>query len=246
MKRFNLFFVFITLLGLLNTSCKKEEKEEDVVAPVLLPVASFAVSVGSGNTPLSVTFTNNSTNATKYEWDFGDGSSSTESAPSHIFNNTSITSAKTFVVTLRAFDANNATNTTTKTISVEPAKKQLTKSEMLTAGPWIITGLVEKDAFGEVDVFLVQQKCVKDNIYIFKTNGTYVEEEGKDRCNATDPTVVANSAGIWSLNSQDELLLDNEEVEFVTPLTATSVKIQIRVVDTNGSVYFEIITLKRT
>lgn len=45
------------------------------------PLANFTYSL-DGNT---VTFTNNSTNATSYEWDFGDGTTSTEPNPMHEF-----------------------------------------------------------------------------------------------------------------------------------------------------------------
>ena len=44
------------------------------------PEATVAASVTSGPAPLSVTFTNNSTNADEFLWDFGDGLSTTTSA----------------------------------------------------------------------------------------------------------------------------------------------------------------------
>lgn len=50
------------------------------------PVASFTASAVSGITPLSVSFSNTSTNATSYSWSFGDGTSSTDPSPSHIFS----------------------------------------------------------------------------------------------------------------------------------------------------------------
>jgi len=51
----------------------------------VLPVADFSSSVTSGNAPLSVQFTDLSNNATAWNWDFGDGSSSTEQNPMHIY-----------------------------------------------------------------------------------------------------------------------------------------------------------------
>jgi len=48
--------------------------------------ASFTSSVTSGAAPLSVTFTNTSTGATSYSWDFGDGSLPvTTTSPTHVF-----------------------------------------------------------------------------------------------------------------------------------------------------------------
>ena len=50
-------------------------------------------------TGFAVQFTNESENATRYEWDFGDFNTSTEENPSHEY-----LSAATFTVTLKAFD----------------------------------------------------------------------------------------------------------------------------------------------
>ncbi|HSU56880.1 MAG TPA: S8 family serine peptidase [Candidatus Dormibacteraeota bacterium] len=49
------------------------------------PIADFAAAVTNGFVPLEVTFTNLSTDATNYAWDFGDGQSSTERQPTHTF-----------------------------------------------------------------------------------------------------------------------------------------------------------------
>ncbi|MCB9244947.1 MAG: PKD domain-containing protein [Flavobacteriales bacterium] len=50
-----------------------------------LPTADFTFS-GAGTAPCNVSFTNTSTNATTYNWDFGDGSSSTSANPSHLYS----------------------------------------------------------------------------------------------------------------------------------------------------------------
>ena len=49
------------------------------------PVAQFFGSPIVGQTPLGVTFTNLSTGATSYLWDFGDGNQSTDSSPLHVY-----------------------------------------------------------------------------------------------------------------------------------------------------------------
>lgn len=58
-----------------------------------------AYPTATGCVPLNVSFTNNSMNATSYYWDFGDGSSSTENTPTHVFTDTG-----TFKVMLIATD----------------------------------------------------------------------------------------------------------------------------------------------
>lgn len=73
---------------------------------VKMEVGLFAVTAdlaafptATGCVPLTVSFTNNSVNATQYYWDFGDGSSSTEFSPTHVFTDTG-----TFSIMLIATD----------------------------------------------------------------------------------------------------------------------------------------------
>ena len=50
------------------------------------PAAAFSADPLSGNAPLAVSFTDESTGCpTSYQWDFGDGASSTESNPTHAY-----------------------------------------------------------------------------------------------------------------------------------------------------------------
>ncbi len=50
------------------------------------PVANFSSNVTMGNVPLSVQFTDLSENATEWNWNFGDGSSSIEQNPIHVYS----------------------------------------------------------------------------------------------------------------------------------------------------------------
>ena len=67
------------------------------VNPCTNPVAGFSGSPTSGDYNLVVSFTNSSTGATSYSWNFGDGGSSTATSPSHTY-----TAAGTYTVTLTA------------------------------------------------------------------------------------------------------------------------------------------------
>lgn len=52
-----------------------------------LPVSNFTADPISGSVPLTVNFTDHSTNTpASWEWDFGDGNNSTEQNPSHVYN----------------------------------------------------------------------------------------------------------------------------------------------------------------
>jgi PKD repeat protein len=77
-----------------NISCKKDTP----TTPPVLPIAEFGFS-GSNNTfaPAKIVFTNNADNADEWLWDFGDGETSTEKTPTHIFQ-----TAGSFEVSLRA------------------------------------------------------------------------------------------------------------------------------------------------
>jgi len=86
------------------------------------PVAVIEVDSVGGGAPLLVTFTgSNSTDdfgIVTYEWDFGDGSSSTEVDPEHIY-----TLPGSYTASLTVTDAEGFTNTTTLDILVTVGTK---------------------------------------------------------------------------------------------------------------------------
>ncbi|MEZ4511563.1 MAG: PKD domain-containing protein [Chloroflexota bacterium] len=84
-------------------------------APVDAPTAAFTADVTSGETPLQVSFTDESTNSpTSWAWDFGDGNTSTSQNPVHTY-----TSAGTYTVELTVTNAGgNDTETKTDYITV--------------------------------------------------------------------------------------------------------------------------------
>jgi len=78
------------------------------------PNAGFTSDVTSGKSPLSVTFTDQSTGVpTAWLWDFGDGTTSTEQNPTHTFSTTG-TDTVTYTVNLTATNSAGS-NTTSKT-----------------------------------------------------------------------------------------------------------------------------------
>ncbi|RYF79782.1 MAG: PKD domain-containing protein, partial [Chitinophagaceae bacterium] len=71
------------------------------------PAAGFtAVSTTSCKPPLTVNFTNTSTGAVSYLWNFGDGNTSTQQSPSHTFSNYG-----NYTVTLIATNASGCSDT---------------------------------------------------------------------------------------------------------------------------------------
>ena len=67
------YFLY-TLLALFLASCAKE------------PIASFTASSTSAGVGELISFTNNSTEATSFQWEFGDGATSTEENPTHAYS----------------------------------------------------------------------------------------------------------------------------------------------------------------
>ena len=72
----------LALAGLSGTARAQGEPEEGKLSGI---VASFELSAEMGSQPLLVTFTDTSTGATSWHWDFGDDSISDEQHPSHVY-----------------------------------------------------------------------------------------------------------------------------------------------------------------
>ena len=87
-----LFFSQILMISVLFlSSCSKDS------SPIEILSVSFTMDKTNAEVGETITFTNTSKYGTSYEWDFGDGNSSTENNPSHIYAN-----AEKFSVTLTA------------------------------------------------------------------------------------------------------------------------------------------------
>ena len=86
-----------------------------------LPLANFSTNVTSGYAPLSVQFTDLSTNATGCNWSFGDGANSIQKNPTHTFAAGNYTVNETVSNT-------NGTNSMTSKLSVQQATPTITWS----------------------------------------------------------------------------------------------------------------------
>ena len=102
----NLSLLLIISLFFLS-ACDKENPVEDP------PVAAFTIANDGCIAPCTVNFTNTSTNATTYLWDFGDGTAtSADASPAHLYNN-----AGTYTAKLTA-TGEGGTHTATKTVTI--------------------------------------------------------------------------------------------------------------------------------
>jgi PKD repeat protein len=88
-------------LMLTNPSGTSTRVQTSYITVVDSPVASFSSNVTSGSVPLSVGFTDSSTNSpTSWLWDFGDGNTSTNQNPNHTYS-----TVGTYNVSLNASNA---------------------------------------------------------------------------------------------------------------------------------------------
>ena len=78
-----------------------------------MPVAAFSFSPEMLSTDEQVVFSNSSTDASSWEWDFGDGEGSVEENPSHQY-----LVLGSYTVTLKATSEKGCVNTTSQTIGI--------------------------------------------------------------------------------------------------------------------------------
>jgi len=99
-----------------RTNDNKEQTATILISVRQVPLKScYEASTLVGEAPLTVTFNPQCATGTiaTYKWDFGDGESSTERKPNHIFANPG-----SYEVTLEVADAQNVVDTTSQFVTV--------------------------------------------------------------------------------------------------------------------------------
>jgi len=107
--------MYFLLLSALFVGCSKTDVE---VVPD--PVANFSFSGDNNFAPNSVVFLNSSENSSINVWDFGDGSTSSEKNPTHIFSK-----GGTYNVTLSSLNKDLKKAIINKTITIKNAPTKL-------------------------------------------------------------------------------------------------------------------------
>lgn len=90
--------IVLSVLVLFNVSCSNKETPANNNTKASFSVSGYEVPV-----PCAITFINNSSNASSYLWDFGDGSTSTQTNPVHTYNFNG-----TFILKLKATGSNGS------------------------------------------------------------------------------------------------------------------------------------------
>jgi gliding motility-associated-like protein len=132
----------IKLVAYDSTSCNKSDSTTFTISVVDIPVASFSFSPvpPQENTPTQ--FTNQSIGAIRYLWHFGDGDSSTEINPRHLF-----IASGTYDVCLTATNAAGCSDDTCIKVSaiINPL---LDVPSAFTPGKFGVNGIVSVKGFG--------------------------------------------------------------------------------------------------
>ena len=93
-----------------NTIRESKSPAYNPIVPIF-PSANFSNNVTSGYAPLYVQFTDHSGNATGWSWNFGDGTTSTQQNPVHVF-----ATAGTYTVSLTASNGNGTSSTSAQIV----------------------------------------------------------------------------------------------------------------------------------
>jgi PKD repeat protein len=150
----------------------------DVVTIYSLLFASFSSSATTGCSPLSVDFTNSSSNAITYLWEFGDGNTTIDVNPSYTY-----VSPGSYDVTLHAYgSAANSSETITNQVMVLPspvANFQAYPGNILSPGDTVFFADNSLDAwswswdFGDPGSGVADTSTLQNPNHLYNSEGVY-------------------------------------------------------------------------
>lgn len=181
MKTRNIFLLASMMLStLFIISCGEDEGGDPEPEPD--PVfAGFEFSVADDSV---VTFTNKSVGADSYEWDFGDGNSSTDENPAHTYSEVG-----DYTVTLTA-TGEGGDDTESKTVSITSSTDPNAPIQLLTGGDtktWVLAPILHGYRFGAIDdpsttwwgtdaSHAESRPCFFNNEFTFSLDGNYTRD----------------------------------------------------------------------
>jgi PKD repeat protein len=187
-------------------SCQKDDPIED-------PIASFRYDVDEDNF-LEIHFMNLSQNAETFSWNFGDGNSSTEKDPIHVYDEVG-----NYNVVLTATNSAGVTSTFSLTVEVKDPNEALTLLAGLTSKTWRLYRVGSSMGVGpDADNPRIwwalendgQRPCVyyheftfhRDGAYVFDDQGVFWGEGGifpeglEGTCFEATPSNMVNKDGV--------------------------------------------------
>lgn len=197
MRRMNYYLLLAFSFIVILSSCKKEE--DDPLAPAACFEMPEVIEAGSPAEFSSAC----SQNADTVIWTFGDGSTSSEVEPTHVYTNSG-----TFTVTLTVTSSNGQSNTSVQQVNVEAPEfyehnGNITEDETWVEGIHIITGDVYvRGATLTIMPGAIVQFNLGRGLYIgyYNTSGSTLKAEGTDVKPITFTSTAATKApGDWDL-----------------------------------------------
>jgi PKD repeat protein len=215
-KKLALFISALVLMAITFVACDKQDP----------PTAEITSTV----TDYSVTFTASASNTTSYLWDFGDGTTSAEANPVHVYN-----MSGTFTVTLTV-KGDGGTAMATDEVEILPSVV-----EMLSGGPaalngktWVLSpeyvagvdggGVINNDMWvmlptSENALTEIGMGKEYDNEFTFHNNGTYEVNIKNDT--AITATLFGIFGGEVSLFTNENNALGLNMSTYTAPENAT-------------------------
>lgn len=133
-------FYIVKLIAIDTFTCNIRDTFLFSIEVFPIPTAFFTFSTPENNTP--VDFVNGSFEATRYMWDFGDGETSTQENPRHLFNE-----SKTYNVCLMAINDAGCIDTICKAVTAQIIPL-LDVPNAFTPAKFGINGIVKVQGFG--------------------------------------------------------------------------------------------------
>lgn len=96
----------------------------------------------------------------------------------------------------------------------------LTKTEMLTAKKWKVVGLT----VGGSDFYALFDDCDKDDTHEFKTDGTYINDEGATKCDPMDDQII--STDTWKFTDNETKIEYDGGTATIKELTETKMVLE--------------------
>ncbi len=122
--------------------------------------------------------------------------------------------------------------------TVEPVK---TNTELLTFGSWKLTAAtINSENNGITDMYAEMDNCAKDDIMTFKTNNTFVADEGATKCNTDDPQT---ELGTWIFSTDEKIITVDDDSYPIKTLSSTTFIIEWQELE-DDLVYTYTITFK--
>jgi len=172
----------------INKAGISTKTESIVVTGPPIPKALFSISFDNISSSLQVKLTNNSVNAARYEWDFGDGLTATSANPiSHTFS-----APGSYRMGLTVFNADDSRSNTFR-LTVAVIDERFLHGNVAGGKSWIFgTGSYTSPASvdpqgtyyimrgGSVAFTSTLQPCELNDVYVFKPTGDYLNNNQLD------------------------------------------------------------------